>query len=104
MPPAHILLVVVLFPWPTSDSLEDEWARRSKAVHLGANIEAFQRVARSEDDQRSASHPLHLHCLASKRQRSRQPYQHGRGNCAFEKRCQAHVKICSMFSMQEGIL
>ncbi|PKX99523.1 uncharacterized protein P174DRAFT_509439 [Aspergillus novofumigatus IBT 16806] len=35
MPPEHILLVESFFTWPTSDSLEDEWARRNKAMMVG---------------------------------------------------------------------
>lgn len=32
MPPEQIFLVEAFFTWPTSDSLEDEWTRRNKAV------------------------------------------------------------------------
>lgn len=32
MPPEQIALVETFFTWPTSDSLEEEWARRNKAV------------------------------------------------------------------------
>ncbi|KAE8404947.1 hypothetical protein BDV37DRAFT_100525 [Aspergillus pseudonomiae] len=32
MPPEQIVLVETFFTWPTSDSLEDEWMRRSKAT------------------------------------------------------------------------
>ncbi|KAE8311026.1 hypothetical protein BDV41DRAFT_566150 [Aspergillus transmontanensis] len=32
MPPEQIFLVEMFFTWPTSDSLEDEWMRRNKAM------------------------------------------------------------------------
>ncbi|KAB8242952.1 hypothetical protein BDV35DRAFT_364611 [Aspergillus flavus] len=32
MPPEQIFLVETFFTWPTSDSLEDEWMRRNKAM------------------------------------------------------------------------
>ncbi|THC87454.1 hypothetical protein EYZ11_013100 [Aspergillus tanneri] len=32
MPPSQILVLETFFTWPTSDSLEDEWIRRNKAV------------------------------------------------------------------------
>jgi hypothetical protein len=41
MPPAHILLVETFFTWPTSDSLEDEWMRRNKAVMAGVQYCGF---------------------------------------------------------------
>ncbi|KAH2152561.1 hypothetical protein KXW33_002141 [Aspergillus fumigatus] len=42
MPPEHILLVESFFTWPTSNSLEDEWARRNKAVMAGVQYCGFQ--------------------------------------------------------------
>ena len=69
MPPAHVLLVEALFTWPTSDSLEQEWARRNKAVAAGSQYCGFpeggplrgRRKKRStpsdEDEERIASHP-----------------------------------------------
>ena len=35
MPPEQILLVETFFTWPTTDSLEDEWVRRNRAVAAG---------------------------------------------------------------------
>lgn len=42
MPPEQILLVETFFTWPTTDSLEDEWARRNKAVAAGIQYCGFQ--------------------------------------------------------------
>jgi hypothetical protein len=42
MPLEHILLVESFLIWPTSDSLEDEWARRNKAVMAGVQYCGFQ--------------------------------------------------------------
>ena len=42
MPPEQILLVDTFFTWPTSDSLEDEWMRRSKAVAAGIQYCGFR--------------------------------------------------------------
>ncbi|KAE8387097.1 C2H2 finger domain protein [Aspergillus alliaceus] len=41
MPPVHILLVETFFTWSTSDSLEDEWMRRNKAVMAGVQYCGF---------------------------------------------------------------
>ncbi|KAL4935325.1 hypothetical protein BDV06DRAFT_228932 [Aspergillus oleicola] len=41
MPPQQILLVENFFTWPISDSLEDEWARRNKAVMAGIQYCGF---------------------------------------------------------------
>jgi hypothetical protein len=41
MPPEQILLVETFFTWPTSDSLEDEWMRRNKAVAAGVKYCGF---------------------------------------------------------------
>ena len=42
MPPEQTLLVEMFFTWPTTDSLEDEWARRNKAVAAGIQYCGFQ--------------------------------------------------------------
>ncbi|KAJ6008513.1 hypothetical protein N7540_012489 [Penicillium herquei] len=42
MPPEQILLVEAFFTWPTTDSLEDEWTRRNKAVAAGIQYCGFQ--------------------------------------------------------------
>ncbi|KAH8431665.1 DUF3435 domain-containing protein [Aspergillus melleus] len=42
MPPEQILLVETFFTWPTTDSLEDEWTRRNKAVAAGIQYCGFQ--------------------------------------------------------------
>ena len=42
MPPEQILLVETFFTWPTSDSLEDEWAQHNKAVAAGIQYCGFQ--------------------------------------------------------------
>lgn len=42
MPPEQILLVETFFTWPTTDSLEDEWARRNRAVAAGIQYCGFQ--------------------------------------------------------------
>lgn len=42
MPPEQILLVETFFTWPTTDSLEDEWERRNKAVAAGVQYCGFQ--------------------------------------------------------------
>jgi hypothetical protein len=41
MPPEQILLVETFFTWPTSDSLEDEWMRRNRAVAAGVQYCGF---------------------------------------------------------------
>ncbi|KAF4263839.1 hypothetical protein CNMCM8812_003855 [Aspergillus fumigatus] len=41
MPPEQILLVETFFTWPTSDSLEDKWMRRNKAVAAGVKYCGF---------------------------------------------------------------
>lgn len=42
MPSEQILLVETFFTWPTTDSLEDEWTRRNKAVAAGIQYCSFQ--------------------------------------------------------------
>ena len=42
MPPEQILLVETFFTWPTTDSLEDEWAQCNKAVAAGIQYCSFQ--------------------------------------------------------------
>ncbi|OQE69071.1 hypothetical protein PENNAL_c0141G07359 [Penicillium nalgiovense] len=42
MPSEQILLVETFFTWPTTDSLEDEWTRRNKAVAAGIQYCGFQ--------------------------------------------------------------
>ena len=42
MLPEQILLVEIFFTWPTTDSLEDEWERRNKAVAAGIQYCGFQ--------------------------------------------------------------
>ena len=42
MPPEQILLMEVFFTWPTTDSLEDEWAQHNKAVAAGIHYCSFQ--------------------------------------------------------------
>ncbi|KAH1515597.1 hypothetical protein KXX29_009720 [Aspergillus fumigatus] len=42
MPPEQILVVETFFTWPTSDSLEDEWMRRNKAVMAGIQYCGFR--------------------------------------------------------------
>ncbi|KAJ5589616.1 hypothetical protein N7537_012294 [Penicillium hordei] len=41
MPSEQILLVETFFTWPTTDSLEDEWTRRNKAVAAGIQYCGF---------------------------------------------------------------
>lgn len=67
MPSEQILLVETLFTWPTTDSLEDEWTRRNKAVAAGIQYCGFQeggplrgrrkRSAPSDDDDAVPSPP-----------------------------------------------
>lgn len=66
MPSQQILVVENFFTWPTSDSLEDEWARRNKAVVAGIQYCGFpeggplrgrpKRSASSKDEDR-ITHP-----------------------------------------------
>lgn len=42
MPSEQILLVETFFTWPTTDSLEDEWTRRNKAVAAGIQYCSFE--------------------------------------------------------------
>ncbi|KAI2825390.1 hypothetical protein CBS147321_1038 [Aspergillus niger] len=42
MPSEQILLVETFFTWPITDSLEDEWTRRNKAVAAGIKYCGFQ--------------------------------------------------------------
>jgi hypothetical protein len=42
MQPEQILLVETFFTWPTSDSLEEEWMRRNKAVAAGVQYCGFR--------------------------------------------------------------
>ncbi|KAL4766861.1 hypothetical protein BDW60DRAFT_212539 [Aspergillus nidulans var. acristatus] len=67
MPPQQILVVENFFTWPISDSLEDEWARRNKAVMAGIQYCGFleggplrgrpKRSASSEDEARTTPPP-----------------------------------------------
>ncbi|PYH95099.1 C2H2 finger domain protein [Aspergillus ellipticus CBS 707.79] len=41
MPPQQIGLVKTFFTWPTTDSLEDEWTRRNKAIAAGVEYCGF---------------------------------------------------------------
>jgi hypothetical protein len=41
MPPEHVLLVESFFMWPTSDLLEDEWARHNKTIIAGVQYYSF---------------------------------------------------------------
>jgi len=42
MPSEQILLLETFFTWPTTDSLEDEWRRRNKAVAAGIQYCGFE--------------------------------------------------------------
>ncbi|QQK44154.1 C2H2 finger domain protein [Penicillium digitatum] len=67
MPSEQILLVETFFTWPTTDSLEDEWMRRNKAVDAGIQYCGFleggplrgrrKRSALSDNDDAGPSSP-----------------------------------------------
>jgi hypothetical protein len=90
MAPEQILLVESFFTWPTSDSWEDEWMRRNKAVaaavqycgfHEGGPLRGRRKCPASDDGVLIADQPTNADPPAKKQKSAEgQLYRHGRRN------------------------
>lgn len=72
MSPVQILLVETFFTWPTSDSLEDEWMRRNKAVMAGIQYCGFREGGplRGRPKRPASDNEESIACPPAKKQKS----------------------------------